>query len=217
VNELPKTIDEIHTLLTTNAIHLGRTLDVGVISGEDAINYGFSGPNLRASGVPYDVRKDNPYYDYETYDFEVPIGEHGDCYDRYLCRMEEMRQSVRILRQAIARLPGGPINVPDPHISLPSKTDAMSDMESMIHHFKLITEGIPAPDGDCYYAVEGSKGELGMYVVAEEGSTKPVRWRIRPPSFVNLSVIGKLAKGHLVSDLIMINASLDIVLGEIDR
>jgi len=217
LDEFPKTLNEIDRLLTGNQIHIGRTQGVGAISAADAINCGLTGPNLRAAGVPYDVRKDRPYYDYETYDFEVPIGEHGDCYDRYLCRMEEMRQSVRILRQAIARLPGGPINVEDPDISLPSKTDCMSDMESMIHHFKLITEGIKAPEGDCYLAVEGSKGELGMYVVAEEGSTKPVRWRVRPPSFVNLSAIEKLAKGHLVSDLIMINASLDIVLGEIDR
>jgi NADH-quinone oxidoreductase subunit D len=128
-----------------------------------------------------------------------------------------MRQSGRILRQAMARLPDGPINVDDPNISLPSKTDTMADMESMIHHFKLITEGIPAPDGDCYMAIEASKGELGMYIAAEEGGTKPVRWRVRPPSFVNLAVIPKLAEGHLLSDLIMINASLDIVLGEIDR
>ena len=217
LDKFPKTLGEIDHLLTTNQIHIGRTQGIGAISRTDAINYGLTGPNLRATGVDYDVRKDRPYYDYETYDFDVPVGEHGDCYDRYLCRMEEMRQSVRILRQAIARLPGGPINVADPNISLPSKTDCMSDMESMIHHFKLITEGIKAPEGDCYYAVEGSKGELGMYIVAEEGSTKPVRWRVRPPSFVNLSVIAKLAEGHLVSDLIMINASLDIVLGEIDR
>jgi NADH-quinone oxidoreductase subunit D len=217
LDEFPKTLNEIDRLLTGNQIHIGRTQGVGVISADEAINYGLTGPNLRAAGVDYDVRKDRPYYDYETYDFEVPIGEHGDCYDRYLCRMEEMRQSVSLLRQAIDRLPGGPINVQDPNISLPSKTDCMSDMESMIHHFKLITEGIPAPAGDCYMAIEGSKGELGMYVVAEEGGTKPVRWRIRPPSFVNLSAIPKLARGHLVSDLIMINASLDIVLGEIDR
>jgi NADH-quinone oxidoreductase subunit D len=215
-NEVTRTLDEIHTLLTTNAIHLGRTQDVGVISGPDAVNYGFTGPNLRAAGVAYDVRKDNPYYDYESYDFEVPVGEHGDCYDRYLCRMEEMYQSVRILNQALDRLPGGPINVQDPRVTLPSKTDCMNDMESMIHHFKLIMEGTPAPAGDCYFAVEGSKGELGMYVVSD-GGPKPVRWRVRPPSFVNLSVIPKLAEGHLVSDLIMINASLDIVLGEIDR
>ena len=217
LDTFPNTLAEIDRLLTTNQIHIGRTQGVGAISADEAINYGLTGPNLRAAGVPYDVRKDRPYYDYETYDFEVPVGEHGDCYDRYLCRMEEMRQSVRILHQALDRLPGGPINVQDPSVSLPSKTDCMSDMESMIHHFKLITEGIPAPEGDCYLAVEGSKGELGMYVVAEEGGTKPVRWRIRPPSFVNLSAIARLSEGHLVSDLIMINASLDIVLGEIDR
>jgi NADH-quinone oxidoreductase subunit D len=217
LDTFPDTLAEIDSLLTRNQIHIGRTQGVGAITAAEAINYGLTGPNLRAAGVDYDVRKDRPYYDYETYDFEVPVGEHGDCYDRYLCRMEEMRQSVALLRQAIARLPGGPINVQDPSISLPSKTDCMSDMESMIHHFKLITEGIPAPEGDCYYAVEGSKGELGMYVVAEEGGTKPVRWRVRPPSFVNLSAIARLSEGHLVSDLIMINASLDIVLGEIDR
>jgi NADH-quinone oxidoreductase subunit D len=216
VDELPRTLDESEHLLSTNGILLGRMLDIGVISGEDAINAGFTGPCLRASGVPYDVRKDRPYYDYETYDFEVPIGERGDCYDRYLVRIEEMRQSIRICQQALDRLPGGPINVPDPKISLPGKTDAMNDMESMIHHFKLITEGIHAPPGDSWFSVEASKGELGMYVVAD-GGTKPVRWRVRPPSFVNLSVIPQLAEGHLVADLIMINASLDIVLGEIDR
>jgi len=217
LDTFPDTLAEVHHLLTGNQIHIGRTQGIGAINREDAINYGFTGPNLRAAGVDYDLRKDRPYYDYETYDFEVPVGQHGDCYDRYLCRMEEMQQSVGILRQALDRLPDGPINVDDPNISLPSKTDAMSDMESMIHHFKVITEGIPAPEGDCYLGIEGSKGELGMYLVAEEGDTKPVRWRVRPPSFVNLSVIPKLAEGHLVSDLIMINASLDIVLGEIDR
>ncbi len=216
VDELPRTLDQVDYLLTTNAIHLGRTQDVGVITAEEAINYGFTGPNLRASGVPYDIRKDRPYYDYETYDFDVPVGEHGDCYDRYLVRMEEMRQSIRILQQALDRLPGGPINVEDPRVSLPSKTDCMSDMESMIHHFKLITEGIQAPVGESWFSVEASKGELGMYVVSD-GGTRPVRWRVRPPSFVNLSVISKLAEGHMMSDLIMINASLDIVLGEIDR
>ncbi len=211
-----KTLDEVEYLLSTNAIHLGRTQGVGAISAEDAINYGFSGPNLRASGVPYDVRKDRPYYDYETYDFEVPIGEHGDCYDRYMVRMEEMRQSVRILHQALDRLPGGSVNVDDPRVVLPSKTDAMNDMESMIHHFKLIMDGLKVPEGESYFPVEGSKGELGMYVVSDGGS-KPIRWRVRPPSFVNLSVIPKLVEGGLLADVIMVNASLDIVLGEIDR
>jgi NADH-quinone oxidoreductase subunit D len=216
LDEFPKVLDEISALLTTNAIHLGRAQGIGAISAEDAVNYGFTGPNLRASGHAYDVRKDQPYYDYETYNFDVPVGQHGDCYDRYLCRMEEMRQSVQILYQTLDRLPGGPINVDDPHISLPSKTDCMNDMESMIHHFKVVTEGIPVPAGDCYFPIEGSKGELGMYVVSDGGG-KPVRWRIRPPSFVNLSVLPKLAEGSMVSDLIVINASLDIVLGEIDR
>jgi len=215
-NTVPNTLDEVDTLLARNGIHLGRTQNVGVISAEDAINCGLSGPNLRASGVPYDLRKDRPYYDYETYDFEVPIGEHGDCYDRYLVRMEEMRQSCRILTQALDRLPEGPIDVQDPRVSLPSKTDCMNDMESMIHHFKLIMDGVQAPPGESYFPVEGSKGELGMYVVSDGGS-KPVRWRIRPPSFVNLSAIPRLVEGGLLADVIVVNASLDIVLGEIDR
>lgn len=216
VLHLPRTLDEVDRLLTNNSIWMGRTVDVGVIGPEDAVNCGLTGPNLRASGVPYDVRKDCPYYDYETYDFEVPVGEHGDCYDRYLVRMEEMRQSVRILEQALERLPEGPVNVGDPRVSLPPKSACMSDMESMIHHFKLIIEGIHAPPGDCYFAVESSKGELGMYVVSD-GGPKPVRWRVRPPSFVNISALPTMVEGQLVADLIMTNASLDIVLGEIDR
>ena len=216
VAALPNTLDEIEALLATNGIHLGRTQGVGVISGAEAVNAGLSGPNLRASGVPYDLRKDRSYYDYETYDFEIPVGEHGDCYDRYMVRMEEMRQSCRILVQALERLPDGPINVDDPRIILPDKTDCMNDMESMIHHFKLVIEGVKAPPGESYFAVEGSKGELGMYVVSD-GGPKPVRWRIRPPSFINLSVIPKLVEGSLLADVIVVNASLDIVLGEIDR
>ncbi len=216
LDHFPKTLDECDFLLTTNGILQGRMMDIGAIGPDDAINHGLTGANLRASGIPYDVRRDRPYYDYETYDFEVPVGENGDCYDRYLVRMEEMRQSVRILYQALERLPGGPMDVQDPNISLPSKTDAMNDMESMIHHFKLIMEGIKAPAGDTYFPVEASKGELGMYLVSD-GGTKPVRWRVRPPSFVNLSTISRLVEGSLLSDVIMVNASLDIVLGEIDR
>src|SRR5690606_27421881 len=167
VDTLPRTLDEVETLLTNNQIWIGRNRDVGVISAEDAINYGLSGPNLRASGVPYDIRKDRPYYDYETYEFDVAVGEHGDCYDRYLVRMEEMRQSLRILDQALRRLPGGPINVDDPRVILPGKTDVMADMESMIHHFKVVMEGAKAPIGESWYSVESSKGELGMYVVSD--------------------------------------------------
>jgi len=216
IDGLPRTLDEVETLLTNNQIWIGRLQDVGVISPEDAINHGLTGPNLRASGVAYDVRKDNPYYDYETYDFEVPVGRHGDCYDRYLVRMEEMRQSLRILQQALDRLPGGPINVDDPRVILPGKADVMTDMESMIHHFKLVMDGIKAPPGESWFSVESSKGELGMYVVSD-GGPKPVRWRVRGPSFINLSALPKMVEGHLLADVIAINASLDIVLGEIDR
>jgi NADH-quinone oxidoreductase subunit D len=213
---VPRTLDQVESLLTNNQIFIGRLRDVGTLSGEDAVAYGVTGPNLRASGVPYDLRKDRPYYDYETYDFDVPIGEHGDSYDRYLVRMEEMRQSLRILRQAIDRLPDGPINVDDPRVILPSKTAAMSDMESMIHHFKVVMEGVKAPIGESWFSVESSKGELGMYVVSAGGS-KPVRWRVRGPSFVNLSALPHMVEGGLLADVIASNASIDIVLGEIDR
>jgi NADH-quinone oxidoreductase subunit D len=216
VETLPRTLDEVETLLTRNNLWVGRNQNVGVISGADAVNYGLTGPNLRASGVSYDLRRDRPYYDYDSYDFDVVVGEHGDCYDRYLVRMEEMRQSLRILQQTIERLPGGPINVDDPRVILPGKTDAMADMESMIHHFKLVMEGVRAPAGESWFSVESSKGELGMYVVSDGGS-KPVRWRVRGPSFINLSALPKMVEGHLLSDVITINASIDIVLGEIDR
>jgi NADH-quinone oxidoreductase subunit D len=216
IDTLPKTLDEVDRLLMHNNVWIGRNKNVGVISGADAVNYGLTGPNLRASGVAYDVRKDRPYYDYETYDFDVVVGENGDCYDRYLVRVEEMRQSLRILDQAIARLPDGPMNVDDPRLILPGKTDAMSDMESMIHHFKVVMQGVQAPAGESWFSVESSKGELGMYVVSDGGS-KPVRWRVRGPSFINLSAIPKMVEGHLLSDVIAVNASLDIVLGEIDR
>jgi NADH-quinone oxidoreductase subunit D len=216
VDTLPRTLDEVETLLTSNQIWIGRNRDVGTISAEDAINYGLSGPNLRASGVPYDLRKDRPYYDYETYEFDVAVGEHGDCYDRYLVRVEEMRQSLRILDQALRRLPAGPINVDDPRVILPGKTDLMSDMESMIHHFKVVMEGVKAPIGESWFSLESSKGELGMYVVSDGGS-KPVRWRVRGPSFINLSALPKMVEGHLLADVIAVNASIDIVLGEIDR
>ena len=216
VDTFPKTLDEVETLLHNNQIWIARNQNVGAMGAEAAIDAGLTGPNLRASGVDYDVRKDRPYYDYETYDFEVPIGEHGDCYDRYMCRMEEMRQSLSILLQALDRIPDGPMNVDDPRVILPSKTAAMNDMESMIHHFKVVMEGVDAPVGESWTSVESSKGELGMYVVSDGGS-KPVRWRVRGPSFVNLSALPAMVEGHLLSDVIAVNASLDIVLGEIDR
>src|SRR4026207_273448 len=215
----PKTLDEADTMVTRNAIWCGRTQDVGAMSREDAINYSLSGPMLRASGVAYDVRKDTPYLDYETYEFDVPVGEHGDIYDRYRVRLEEMYQSNRILEQALdrlARLEGAPLNVADPRVILPPKSRAMSDMEAMIFHFKQVMEGIPAPAGEVYLGVENPKGELGPYLVSD-GTAKPVRWRIRPPSFINLACLSKLGEGALLSDVIAINASVDIVMGEIDR
>jgi NADH-quinone oxidoreductase subunit D len=216
VRNFPKTIAEVDSMLTRNAIWVGRTVGLGVMSPDEATNYGLSGPMLRASGVTFDVRRDFPYLDYETYDFEVPVGTNGDVYDRYLVRMEELRQSTRILEQAIARLPDGPVNIDDPRVILPPKSKATSEMESMIHHFKLVMEGPRPPAGECYVAVESPKGEKGYYMVSD-GTSKPVRWRIRPPSFVNLSAIPKMVEGHLLSDVIAINASIDIVMGEIDR
>jgi NADH-quinone oxidoreductase subunit D len=216
IRTFPRTIDECERMLTKNAIWVGRTVGLGVMSPDEAINYGLSGPMLRASGVAYDVRKDFPYLDYETYDFDVAVGSAGDVYDRFLVRMEEMRQSVRILDQAVKRLPDGPVNVDDPRVILPPKSKATSEMESMIHHFKNVMEGPRPPVGECYVAVESPKGEKGYYMVSD-GTSKPARWRVRPPSFVNLSAIPKMVEGHLLSDVIAINASIDIVMGEIDR
>jgi NADH-quinone oxidoreductase subunit D len=216
VTHFPKTVDEVHRVLTKNGIWVGRTVGIGAMTADEAINYGLSGPMVRASGVAYDVRKDFPYLDYETYDFEVPVGTRGDVYDRYLVRLEEMRQSVKILAQALERLPDGPVNVDDPRVILPPKHKATSEMESMIHHFKHVMEGPRPPVGECYVAVESPKGEKGYYMVSD-GTSKPVRWRIRPPSYVNLSAIPKMVEGHLLSDVIAINASIDIVMGEIDR
>jgi NADH-quinone oxidoreductase subunit D len=210
------TLDETDRLLTQNSIWIGRTQGVGVMGGEDAINNGLCGPNLRASGVPYDVRKDNPYLDYESYDFDVPIGEYGDTYDRYLVRMEEMRQSIRILKQALDRVPDGPINVTDPRIILPPKSEVMGSIDGMINHFKLVMEGLKVPAGEIWYSIESSKGELGFYLVAD-GGPKPVRCRYRGPSFMNMSNLPALVEGELIADLIAVNASIDIVLGEIDR
>ncbi|MEN8145741.1 MAG: NADH dehydrogenase (quinone) subunit D [Gemmatimonadota bacterium] len=215
-NTLPDTLDEVERLLSKNSIWLGRTVDVGIIDGETAINYGLTGPNLRASGVAYDVRKARPYLGYDEYDFDLPVGAHGDTYDRYMVRVEEMRQSVRIIQQALDRLPGGPINVDDPSIILPPKSASMSSIDSMIAHFKLVMEGLRVPAGEVWSSIEASKGELGFGLVSDGGS-KPVRCRFRGPSFVNLGALARMAEGSILADLIAVNASLDIVLGEIDR
>jgi NADH-quinone oxidoreductase subunit D len=216
IKTFPKTLHEVDTMFTRNAIWCGRTQGIGAMTAEDAINYSLSGPMLRASGVAYDVRKDRPYLGYDQFDFDIPVGEHGDVYDRYRVRMEEMFQSVRILEQALDRLEPGPVDVDDPHITLPTKARAMSDMEAMIFHFKQVMEGIPVPPGEVYFGVENPKGELGYYLVSD-GTSKPVRWRIRPPSFLNLAALPTLCEGALLADVIAINASVDIVMGEIDR
>lgn len=209
-------LDEVDTLLTRNKIFLGRTRDVGVISKEDAIAWGLSGPNLRGSGVDHDLRKANPYLDYHRYKFDIPVGSVGDCYDRYLVRMEEMRQSVLILRQAVAGLPDGPINVVDAKERLPNKDRVLMSMEELIHHFILVTEGLDAPAGEVYFGAENPKGELGFYIHSKGGGV-PYRLKIRAPSFVNLSVLPKLLEGCMMSDTVAILGSLDFVMGECDR
>ncbi len=216
VETFPQTLLETERLLTENSIWIGRTQGVGVIGPEDAINVGACGPNLRASGVPYDVRRERPYLDYETYDFDIPVGRYGDTYDRYLVRMEEMRQSLRILEQALERVPDGPINVDDPRVILPPKSQVMNSIDGMIAHFKLVMEGLKVPAGEVWYSIESSKGELGFYLVAD-GGPKPVRCRYRTPSFINMSTLPYLVEGELIADIIAVNASIDIVLGEIDR
>ncbi|MGI8890829.1 MAG: NADH dehydrogenase (quinone) subunit D [Chthoniobacterales bacterium] len=209
-------LDEIDSLLTRNRIFVDRTRDVGVITKDRAIAYALSGPNLRGSGVVHDLRRAHPYLDYDQYDFEVAVGSAGDCYDRYLVRIEEMRQSVRILRQVIDKLPAGPINVVDWKNMLPPKSRVMTKMEELIHHFIVVTEGLDAPPGEIYFGAENPKGELGFYINSKGGGV-PHRLKIRAPSFVNLSILPELLPGTLMSDVVAILGSLDFVMGECDR
>jgi NADH-quinone oxidoreductase subunit D len=212
----PATVKEYEDLLTRNHIWLKRTENIGRLSAADAIELGLTGPNLRASGVEYDVRKAFPYSGYEQYKFEIPIGSTGDCYDRYLVRIEEMRQSVAILKQVVSTLPSGPINADDPKVVLPTKRKVLTSMEELIHQFIIVTEGFPAPHGEVYQAIEAPKGELGFYIKSEGGKS-PYRMKIRSPSFVSLQAVPLMAEGMMVSDLIAIVASLDPVMGEVDR
>ena len=216
LDECSQTIDEISKLLDRNKIYLKRMIDIGTISAEDAITWGMTGPNLRGSGVTRDLRKDNPYLGYENYDFDIPIGENGDCYDRYLCRMEEMRQSIRIIRQVIADLPSGSVNIADSKNMLPAKEKVLTSMEELIHHFIVATQGIEAPAGEVYFGAENPKGELGFYINSKGGGV-PHRMKIRSPSFVNLSILSHLMPGHMISDVPAILGSLDFVMGECDR
>ena len=208
--------DESEKLLTRNRIFVDRTRDIGIIPKEAAIDYGLTGPNLRGSGVDYDLRKAHPYLVYDQLEFEIPVGSVGDCYDRYLVRMEEMRQSTRILRQCLEKLPGGPVNIPDGKTVLPSKEKVLTKMEELIHQFILVTQGVDAPPGEIYFGAENPKGELGFYINSKGGGT-PHRLKIRAPSFVNLSILPLLLPGHMMSDTVSILGSLDFVMGECDR
>jgi len=210
-------LEEILGLLSRNKIFLDRTVDVGVISRADAIGYGLTGPNLRGSGVAMDLRKDRPYSGYEQYEFDVPVGSKGDCYDRYLCRGEEMKQSVRILKQAVAKFPGGEWYAKDARkIFAPPKDKILTSMEELINNFMIVTEGPQMPAGEVYFEAENPKGVLGFYIVSKGGGV-PWRLKIRSPSFCNLSILPKLCVGNMVSDVVSILGSLDFVMGECDR
>ncbi len=212
----PKTLSEVEKLLTRNRIWIERTKGVAVISAEDAVDLGLSGPALRGSGVPYDVRKATPYLGYENYDFEVPVANEGDAYSRYLCRVEEMHQSLKIIQQAIDNLPDGPYIADLPDIVLPEKELTYTKMESLIRHFVIVYEGFKPPAGEVQHAVENPKGELSYYLISD-GSGIPYRMRVRGPSFVNMQALSQMVEGSLVADVIASIGSLDIVLGEIDR
>jgi NADH-quinone oxidoreductase subunit D len=216
LDQLEPVIEEVDALLTRNKIFIDRTEGVGTVTKEDAISFGLTGPNLRGCGVDHDLRKANPYLGYEKYDFDVPIGSKGDSFDRYLVRMEEMRQSVKILRQVLANMPQGEINVVDPKNRLPRKERVMMNMEELIHHFIVATQGIDAPEGEVYFGAENPKGELGFYINSKGGGV-PHRLKIRSPSFVNLSILPKMLPGHMMSDVVAILGSLDFVMGECDR
>ena len=212
----PRFIDDTESLLTENRIFKQRTVDIGVISQEDALDWGLSGPMLRGSGLPWDLRKSQPYDVYDRMDFDIPVGKNGDCYDRYLVRIEEMRQSLRIVRQCLDELPDGPVKSDDHKITPPSRAEMKGSMEALIHHFKLYTEGYKVPAGETYTAVEAPKGEFGVYLVSD-GSNKPYRCKIRAPGFAFLQATEFMSKGHMLADLVAIVGSMDIVFGEIDR
>ncbi len=213
---LPKFIDDLENLLTNNRILKQRSVDIGIISKSEAIEWGCSGPVLRSAGVPWDLRRSQPYDAYDQVEFEVPVGKKGDCFDRYLVRIEEMRQSIKIINQCLNKIQSGPIAIEDNKITPPKRNQMKKSMEALIHHFKLFTEGYRVPEGQIYTAVEAPKGEFGVYLVSD-GSSKPYRCKIRAPGFAHLQTLDQLSKGHLMADIAAILGSLDIVFGEIDR
>ncbi|HLW28246.1 MAG TPA: NADH-quinone oxidoreductase subunit D [Kiloniellales bacterium] len=212
----PKTIDDLEELLTGNRIFLQRTVDIGVVSEEDAFDWGFTGPMLRGSGVPWDLRRAQPYEVYEELDFQIPVGKNGDCFDRYLVRMEEMRQSLVIIRQCIEKMPEGPVMVENQKVTPPRRGEMKRSMEALIHHFKLYTEGVHVPPGETYTAVEAPKGEFAVYLVSD-GSNRPYKCKIRAPGFPHLSAMDFVCRGHMLADSVAILGSMDVVFGEIDR
>ena len=214
--QFPKFINDMETLLTGNRIFKQRSVDIGAISTEDALAWGFTGPMLRATGMAWDLRKSAPYAVYDELDFDIPVGEKGDCYDRYLVRVEEMRQSLSLIQQCLDKMPQGEVVIDNYKIVPPKRKDMMESMEAMIHHFKLFSEGFHVPEGEVYCAVEAPKGEFGVYLVAD-GSNKPYRCKIRAPGFAHLQAFEKLCKGHMLADSVAVLGSLDIVFGEIDR
>ncbi len=214
--KFPKIIDDLENLLTENRIFKQRNVDIGVVSIQDALDYSFSGVMLRGSNVPWDLRKSQPYDCYDQMDFKIPVGKNGDCYDRYLCRVEEMRESVKIIDQCLQKMPKGPIKSMDGKISPPPKKELKESMEALIHHFKLFTEGYRVEKDEIYTAVEAPKGEFGVYLISD-GSSKPYKCKIRAPGFSHLQAMDYLIKGHMLADVPAVLGSLDIVFGEIDR
>jgi len=215
-HNFPKILDDLETLLTDNRIFKQRNVDIGIVSEQEALDHSFSGVMLRGSGVPWDLRKAQPYECYRNFDFKIPIGKNGDCYDRYLCRMEEMRESLKIIKTCIKNMPGGPVKSIDGKITPPKKSDLKNSMEALIHHFKLFSEGYRVPEGEVYTAVEAPKGEFGVYLISD-GSNKPYRCKIRAPGFSHLQAMDYLLKGHMLADVPAVLGSLDIVFGEVDR
>jgi NADH-quinone oxidoreductase subunit C/D len=209
-------VDEYNILLETNRIWIGRTKGIAVISAKDAVNFGLTGPVLRGSGVNYDIRKAEPYGVYDKVEWEVPLGKNGDTYDRYWIRVEEMRQSAKIIKQCLDQLPKGPIAVDNPQITYPPRSKVMTDMESLIHHFMIATQGFTVPEGEVYSAIEAPKGELGFYIYSQ-GGNKPYRCRIRPPSFIHMGAFDHMARGYMIADIVTIFGTYDIVMGECDR
>jgi NADH-quinone oxidoreductase subunit D len=214
----PACVDEYETLLTDNRIWKQRTVDIGVVSPERALQLGLTGPMLRGSGIAWDLRKKQPYEVYDRMDFDIPVGANGDCYDRYLVRMEEMRQANRIIKQCVdwLRTNSGPVMIEDHKIAPPGREEMKQDMEALIHHFKLFTEGFCLPEGEAYAALEHPKGEFGVYLISD-GANKPYRVKIRAPGFAHLSSMDEMARGHMLADVVAIIGTQDIVFGEIDR